>query len=343
MSKVYINGVGCVSAQSTFEGGFLETLTLQQSGNLLPLVAPPYKEYIPTGLIRRMGSAVKNGVVASAIALKEAGSPILDAIVTGTGVGCIRDSEIFLSAIIQNKEEFLTPTAFIQSTHNTVGGQIALGLGCKAYNLTYVQAAASFESALLDALLQVKTEEARNVLVGGVDERADKTYEHFLLAGLIKNNQEPEGATYSEGASFFVLGDQKEEQTYAVLKDVFTYNRLEPGEIKSTAEEFLSRNGLTIEDVDAVILGRNDDTRDSMYFDAFQEIFDTPSIKYKMLSGEYNTSSAFGFWVGAKVLKEQIIPAGIQLNHKTKEAYQHVLLYNQYLGKDHSFILLSRC
>ena len=49
-----------------------------------------------------------------------------DAIITGTGLGCLEDTEKFLTAMVTNKEEFLTPTSFIQSTHNTVSAQIAL-------------------------------------------------------------------------------------------------------------------------------------------------------------------------------------------------------------------------
>lgn len=343
MSKVYINGAGCISAQATFDGSFLEQTAENQEGYILPLISPLYKEYIPAGMIRRMGSGVKNGVVASAIALKEAGSPELDGIITGTGVGCIKDSESFLSAIIQNNEEFLTPTAFIQSTHNTVGGQIALGLGCKAYNFTYVQAGASFESALFDARLQLLIDEAKNVLVGGVDERADKTYEHFELAGLIKTSEESVGATYSEGASFFVLGESQQDATYAELTDISIVNRLEPGEISFFLTRFLDRNGLNFTAIDAVIVGKSDDRKEDIYYDTFLGLFDKPSIHYKHLSGEYNTSSAFGFWVGANVVREQKIPESVRLNAKTADSYQNVLLYNQYQGLDHSFILLSRC
>lgn len=343
MSKVYINGTGCISAQSTFDGSFLENISEATEGYILPVVPPVYKEYISPGMIRRMGSGVKNGVVASSLALKEAGNPELDAIITGTGVGCIKDSESFLTAIIENNEEFLTPTAFIQSTHNTVGGQIALGLGCKAYNFSYVQAGASFESALFDAHLQLVSDEANTILVGGVDERADRTYKHFELAGLIKTDENSVGATYSEGATFFVLGSERISETYAELKGAEIINRLGSQEIGSHVEEFLKRNGTDISSIDVVIVGKSDDKREDVYYDSFLELFDTPSVYYKHLSGEYNTSSAFGFWVGVNILKRQIIPESTQLNKKTADVYQNVLLYNQYQGLDHSFVLLSRC
>lgn len=70
--------------------------------------------------------------MASALAMKDANVESVDAIITGTGLGCIEDSEKFLKSILDNKEEFLTPTSFIQSTHNTVGAQIALYSNVKA-------------------------------------------------------------------------------------------------------------------------------------------------------------------------------------------------------------------
>ena len=72
--------------------------------------------------------------------------------------------------MIRNKEEFLTPTSFIQSTHNTVGAQIALLLKCHGYNFAYVHRGLSFESALTDAMMRLEQGHAENILTGGIDE-----------------------------------------------------------------------------------------------------------------------------------------------------------------------------
>ena len=85
--------------------------------------------------------------------LKEAGVENPGAIITGTAYGCLADTESFLTKMVENKEELLTPTAFIQSTHNTVGAQIALMLKCHNYNNTFVHRGFSFENALLDAII----------------------------------------------------------------------------------------------------------------------------------------------------------------------------------------------
>ena len=86
---------------------------------------PPYKDYIPPAAIRRMSKSVKMGMVAASVALEQAHlTP--QAIFVGTGMGCLQDSEKFLKTLLDNQEQHLTPTAFIQSTHNTVAGQIAI-------------------------------------------------------------------------------------------------------------------------------------------------------------------------------------------------------------------------
>jgi len=177
MKGCYINGLGCISAQKTFDANYLNEVSINTNENALYAQQPSYKEIIPPAMIRRMAKGVKMGIYASTEALNEAGIQMPDAIITGTGMGCTEDSEKFLKAILDNKEEFLTPTSFIQSTHNTVAGQIALGLQCKSYNFTYVNGAVSLETALLDAKMQLENEEATSVLVGGIDETAQHTIE----------------------------------------------------------------------------------------------------------------------------------------------------------------------
>ncbi len=354
MRKTYINGVGCVSAQKTFDTIFLEDFELNQNESVLPIKEPVYKDFISPVAIRRMAKGVKNGIVASAIAMKDANVENLDAIITGTGMGCIEDSDKFLKALIDNNEEFLTPTSFIQSTHNTVGSQIALGLQCKAYNFTYVNAAVSFESAILDAKMQIEENEASTILIGGIDEMSDYTARIFKLAGFIKKesdapyqilNSKTTGVVYSEGASFFVVEDKKSTNTYAEIVDVEIINKLDVAEVETKIQEFLKSNNLQITNIDAILLGLNGDvTFDSYYKNISEKTFaNTPQLYYKHLSGEYNTASAFGLWVGSKIIKTQQIPAILKINVLEKQEYKTILLYNQYKGIDHSFTLISRC
>ncbi|RZJ60290.1 MAG: 3-oxoacyl-ACP synthase, partial [Flavobacterium sp.] len=330
-----------------------EDAVIDESRNVLPANEPDYKEFIPPAAGRRMAKGVKNGIAASTRALQEAGVQMPEAIITGTGMGCINDSEKFLKAIIDNKEEFLTPTSFIQSTHNTVGAQIALGLQCKAYNFTYVNGAVSFESSLIDAKLQIDEEEASTILVGGIEEWAAQTNKFLEVAGMIKSADnapfkvlasKTTGSVLSEGAVFFVLDNKKQDTTYAQLKDIAIYNVLDRSEVAETMKTFLESNKLSVADIDAIVLGYNGDVQyDDYYTNLAEGVFAaTPQIYYKHLSGEFNTVSAFGLWAAANIMKTQQIPEILKVNFIEGKSFNHLVLYNQYRGQDHSFTLISK-
>jgi 3-oxoacyl-(acyl-carrier-protein) synthase len=353
MKTCYINGVGCISAQKTFDTEFLAEVTVNETENVLYAKEPSYKEMIPPAASRRMAKGVKMGIAASTQALKEANLEMPDAIITGTGMGCVEDSEKFLKAILDNGEQFLTPTSFIQSTHNTVGGQIALGLQCKSYNFTYVNGAVSFETALVDAKMQIENEEANSILVGGIEETGQYTLSLYKLNNVIKREEDKpyqvlnptsKGSVFSEGASFFVLENEKKESSYASIEAISMINSLEVDEVENYIQDFLASNNIKIENLDAVVLGNNGDMEFDNYYDVADSIFkSTPQIYYKHLSGEYNTASAFGFWIASNILKNQEVPSILKKNTLGKESYRTILLYNQYQGKDHSLILLNKC
>jgi len=353
MKRCYINGIGNVSAQdssdnSNFFDGFSEL-----ESDVVLVHKPNYKEYIKPALIRRMSTGVRMGVVASSVALKEANIEIPEAIITGTGMGCLIDSKNFLKKMIDNNEQFLTPTSFIQSTHNTVGGQIALGLACKSYNVTYSHSATSFESSLIDGLLMLE-DNVHNILTGGVDEISDYTVDLYKLIGHVKIkdtlnngilNSNSKGAVFAEGAQFFVIDSRKTKNTYAELIDVRIYNSLDKKDVTNRLIQFLDYNDLEIDDIDVVLLGRNGDVEyDSYYTDLQDSILkNTQQLYYKHLSGEYNTASAFGFWAACQILKNQRVPEILKLNERENSTIRNILLYNQYRGEYHSFTILSKC
>lgn len=354
MAKTYINGISCISTQKTFSGDFLTEITENQSDNVLYAIEPSYKEHIPAASIRRMAKGVKMSIIAGTNALKEAQVAMPESIIVGTGMGCLQDSEKFLKAILDNQEQHLTPTAFIQSTHNTVAGQIALNLQCKGLNFTYVNGAISFESALLDAKMQIEQQLQSTILVGGVDEHSPHTLHLYELAGIIKRKEncpdsifspKNNGVILSEGATFFVISDEKTENSYAEIIDVTTRNSLTTSEIIDFTTDFLSHNNLSISNIDLFISGRNGDKEDLPYFEAFENIgTNIPTLAYKHLSGEYYTASAFGMWIACNILKTKQLPTSLRCQQSQNiqpEKIKHILLYNQFKGKDHSLILLK--
>jgi len=354
MKTVYINSVCSISSQKTFDNSeFLDDIIYHED-NLIPVVNPNYKDYISPSESRRMAKGVKMGVAASKIALKDANLDTVDAIITGTGMGCLRDSEKFLGALIDNDEQFLTPTSFIQSTHNTVGGQIALNLQCKGYNFTYVHSSISFESTVLDAKLMLENNEANTILIGGVDEIGDYTAKLHQIINHIKAektstsellNSKTEGAVFSEGANFFVLSNKKQITSYAEIVAISTYNILGNSKISDLAKSFLNENNLDIDAIDMVVLGNNGDvTFDGFYNELSSGLFkNSQQVYYKHLCGEFMTASSFGVWLASKILKTQKLPEIVKLNNLKDSNFKTILLYNQYRGENHSFTLLRKC
>ncbi len=354
MKKVYINSIASISTQKTYDNSvFLDEIT-DYNDTVIFAQDPDYKQYIPPAASRRMAKGIKMGVVASKIAMDEAGIETVDAIITGTGMGCMIDSEKFVSAIIDNNEQYLTPTSFIQSTHNTVAGQIALGMECKAYNFTYVHSAISFESALLDAKMQLENDEAQHILVGGVEELGEHTTKvHRLIKHIKLQNvsisevlgSKTEGAVFSEGANFFVVSNEKTKSCYSELVAVETFNTLHKEKVSETIESFLKHNNTAISDIDVVVFGNNGDVDFDGYYNQLSEgIFNkTQQVFYKHLVGENNTVSAFGVWLASKILKTQTIPEIVKINDSKPFKIKTVLCYNQYRGQNHSLVLLKKC
>jgi 3-oxoacyl-(acyl-carrier-protein) synthase len=352
MSAVYINSAACISVQDTLNQNFLENLKPEYSTLVLKAIEPAYKEFIPPAMIRRMSKTVKMSSVASHFALKEAGVENPDAIIVGTGIGCSQDSEKFLKNVLDNNEEFLTPTYFIQSTHNTVAGQIALGLQCHAYNFTYVNTSSSLEFSLLDAKLQISDGEAENILVGSTDEQTERTMELYKLNKTIKKeenlpvdflNSETEGVIWGEGASFFVLGKDKTENSYTQLTDIQITNKLDLEETQQFIEDFLAKNNLTSNEIDVVILGFSGDAKSDVYYKNAISLFKNSALLYyKHLSGEFNTASGFSTFMACHILKNQEIPDVMMINDLKKQEIRNILLYNHLGGSDHSLVLLGR-
>lgn len=354
MKRVYINSIASISPQKTFDNSVFLDEIIDYNDTVILAQDPSYKQYIPPAAARRMAKGIKMGVVASKIAMDEASIETVDAIITGTGMGCMIDSEKFVSAIIDNNEQYLTPTSFIQSTHNTVAGQIALGMGCKAYNFTYVHSAISFESALLDAHLQLQNDEARHILVGGVEELGEHTTKVHRLIDHIKPEpvsvaevleSKTQGAVFSEGANFFVVSNEKTESCYAELLAVETFNSLSKEKVSATVQAFLEENNLNPEAIDAVVLGNNGDVDFDVYYSELSRALfpQTQQLYYKHLVGENNTVSAFGVWLASKILKIQRIPDIVKMKGKASEKIETVLCYNQYRGQNHSLVLLKKC
>lgn len=353
MPIIYINGTGCISPQETAAGGPLLANLREYDQVRLATVDPDYKQWIDIKQIRRMSRVVKMGVGAANLSLAEAGVTMPDAIITGTAYGCLDDTGVFLSKMVNQQEELLTPTAFIQSTHNTVGGQISLLLGCNAYNNTFVHRGFSFENALLDAIMILKEGSAKQVLAGGLDEITQHSHQILTRFGLYKKtpvktmellNSPSRGSIAGEGAAFFTLGTEAGTNTAAMLSGISTlYKPLWEGEVIGHIMQFLEDNDCTPSDIDLIITGRNGDIdQDEIYEEIADALFpEHAEACFKHLCGEYPTAAGFGMWMANRILAEQQVPDAAMFFGKAPKDIRKVLLYNHHQGTHHSLILLT--
>ena len=128
------------------------------------------KQYMSPMESRRMGKIMKASLLSAFSALKEAGMERPDAIIAATSKGMLELSAIFLEDIVENHEEQLKPTVFMQCTHNTIASAIAIRTGCHGYNITYSQGDDSAAWAVRDAKMLLRKGEAKSVLVCAFDE-----------------------------------------------------------------------------------------------------------------------------------------------------------------------------
>ncbi|MEN8225158.1 MAG: beta-ketoacyl synthase chain length factor [Bacteroidota bacterium] len=354
--EAYIRGIGNISPQHSWDNGqFLPDIVMHDA-NRLKCIEPEYKEFIKPMQMRRMSRILKMGIAAAARCLQDAGVEKPDAMIMGTGLGMFADTEKFLKAVIDNQETLLTPTSFIQSTHNTIGAHIAVMLKCNAYNLTYVNDYLSFESALLDSLIRLKENTSEKILMGGIDEMTNIYFKITENAGWWKKDldsnlgmleHKEKGTIAGEGASFFVVTGEEHPDNYAKFAGVKTfYKPVSLEERDHFILNFLSENELDVADIDLVISGVNGDYEaDKEYYSLQNGLFnDTAMAYYKHLCGEYFTASSFASWLGARILKEQAWPAEIMLKENDLSApLKNILIYNQHHNTRHGLILLTAC
>jgi len=332
MSK-YINSIGLISPQGTIEDGHFVC------------VEPVYKEFINPVQLRRMSRILKMGLGASSICINNLPETEIDAIIVGTGLACIVDLEKFLLSVLNGNEQGLSPTPFINSSHNTVAAQIAMMHKITGYSNTYCHRGASFESALQDALMLLDEGEAKHVLVGGIDEYSHDYQSLFSEEYYMKN------LVLGEGAAFFILEKERRENTFAELKGVHSFltydvryetceknessvaNRISQIEqsklIKDEISSFLRKHNLNTSDIDIFVSGKNGNcVTDGIYDELEKDCFmNAETLYYKHLCGEYMTSTSFALGLAARQLKGQ----------KGKRA----LIYNHYNYINHSLILLT--
>jgi len=328
--ELYFNAASAISPIGNYESDSIKLFHPDPSKGFFECTEPDYKKIIDKKYLRRMSKFIKFSVANAMKCLADAGIEQPDALITGTALGCVADTVDFLQQINANAETLLNPTAFMQSTHNTASGQIALLLGCKNFNVTFSQKNTSFESALLQAEMMFSDGIYQNILVGGMDEITPESYQLISKTYCFNRNAENPFLP-GEGAAFFVLSNQKSEKSLGRFDGLSFYH----GEFSdSVIPEFLKMNELSINNIGVFLTGAH--PADPLSGN-FAKIFDAGQIiRIKEFCGEYDTSSAFALWLALQLLNRKIegnagYPSG------------KILIHNQGSGSAHSLILVSGC
>lgn len=319
--ELYIHSAGIISAAGSNN---TDTFPARQEANVLYCAEPDYKDMIPLMQLRRMSKAVRIGIAASKMSMQQAGIEKPDAISVGTAMGCLQDTEFFLTKMTEQDEQMLTPTAFIQSTHNTVSGQIALLAGCYGHNLTYVHRGHSFEHAMINTALYLQEQPGEKMMVGGIDELTTGSLKAMQLAGLYKDAHN-NGVTAGEGAAFFIAGDTAVANTVCV-KDIDCFTAHDAQEALRHISRFAERNAIA--DVDCWVNGMNGDERDSFYNEISTSLFsNVPAISFKHYCGEYATASSFALGLIVDAVKNGFSKYGIDKRIKKVVMVNHYKHY----------------
>ena len=315
---------------------------------------PSFKEYVSPIEARRMGKIMKRALATSKEALKEASLDTVDAIITGTGYGCIENTEFFLDALSNDGEQMLKPTYFMQSTHNTISSLVAIQTKNHGYNVTYAHKGISFDSALQDAWWQFQLGKINTALVGGHDEMTETFYHILKKGGVMGHDDEMCGESavsvvlskavepvetplHNESALRQAQGPQLltaalridsvessicEERSNPETKPLckLTGFQLLHQPTMTTLQEnianLLQNAGKTLADVDYILTGiSGNHDNDKAYLEETKLLFgDTPLLKYKHLFGESFTASGLGFYVAAQCLKAGRVPSSLLVN-----------------------------
>jgi 3-oxoacyl-(acyl-carrier-protein) synthase len=347
---VFIKGMANISPQQSWGDKSLMSLAAGYAGNRLSCIEPDYSVWLDPKQSRRMSRIIRMGVTCSIMALRDAGVEKPDTIVTGTGYGCMEDTGTFLSKMIINNEQSLNPTPFIQSTHNSIGSQVALLLQCQDYNQTYSQGGFSFEHALLDAIMLLDDYPEKTALLGGIDETTTHShaiherfgiYRKDLLSSLELFKTKAKGTIAGEGGAFFVLSGNANAPVIATIERVATLYKPSLSELKSGVVEFLNACSLTVNDVDLLLSGKNGDMVGDETAGAIEDMFLSSSLAvYKHLCGEFPVASSFAVWLAARMLQEKYIPDIVKCRDSGRKL-MNVLIYNPYFSTHHSLILLK--
>lgn len=324
--RCFVNAAAQVSCQKPLSDEWMEAPCTYPTP-YARAIEPDTKGLILPAEARRMSKILKRTVCTSITALNHSSIREPQAIVTGTGMGCIENSEKFLVDLCTYGENCLKPTLFMQSTHNTISSLVAIILKCHGYNNTYSHKGISFESALLDAWIQMRGGMISNALVGSHDEVTP-------FMNLVMRRTHPEYTFVSEASMAAVLTTSPSDQNLCEVAEVRLFHR---PRLEDVAE--------AIGDSPALMLGVNGhELTDTPYLSLLSLLPHSPLLlHYKPLFGDNFSASALGFYAACKLLATGSLPSHMLYRPTEQPLPDEITLLNHCDGTVWSLVRLKRC
>jgi len=340
--KVYIQAAEQISIQQPLSEEWFSAPIFYHDG-FVPAVNPAFREYIAANEARRMGNLIKRALVTSLKVLRKTEIDHPDAIITGTCIGSLNCTEKFLQALTENGEQTLSPTYFMQSTHNTVGSTLGIYTKTHGYNTTYSHGEISFDLTILDAWMQMQLGKISTALVGGHEEMIESYFKLLQKTGYVGLDGM---APCSEVAMSMMLNTQPHTEDLCEIAGIRICNHTSADSLNDCIDSLLHEADLCREQLCAVMTGKNGNpANDKQYQEFANSVFpQTSLLHYKHIFGENYTVSALATYAAAHCLKEGYIPPFLYDTDRKEQCAspQNILLINQTKGQEFSLILLKK-
>jgi len=294
--RVYIKAATQISMQQPLSEAWM-TAPVEHTEPYVRSLDPNFRDWLNPLESRRMGKILKRALVTAQKVMHDSGVQQPDAVITGTGLGCIENTELFLDQLCREGEEMLKPTYFMQSTHNTISSLISIHDHLHGYNTTYSHKSVSFDSALLDAFTQLRLGDIRTALVTGNDEMTPSYFNILQRAGYV--GQPGQVAAGETSVAMMLTTD--------------------PADALCEIEEVsMSVRGVQqpLAPADLLVLGTNGvPQNDQLYREVAQHMPGVETFEYKRLFGESYTVSGLGIYAAAHLLSQGRAGRVLFVNH----------------------------
>lgn len=341
-TPLYIKAATQISIQEPLSEQWMDH-PLHYDQSLTYSIDPSYKGVIPPNEARRMSKVMRRAIMTAIKVMEDTGIKQPEAIVTGTNFGCLSRTEVFLDAIADGDYQVLSPTAFMQSTHNTVGSTLSIYTFNHGYNNTYSHGMMSFDLALHDAWMQMQLGDIQTALVGGYEEMVDSCFEKLKRVDFVGGKGM---VTCGEIAMSMMVGKDGQPSDLCEIAGIEIFNGSAASVVARHLQHLLEESGVALTDISAVMTGVNGNpVNDQPYSHiADSHLSGIPRIGYKHIFGENYTSSAMGVYAAAQCLKKGTLPQIIFGAAKPSECASpnNILIMNHFQGEEFSFILLKK-